>query len=376
MAKKKDTAEVEEKAEAPATAEETVEAEVAVEETVDVSGYTVEEVQAQLKPLSQNAFVRFWQKILRWWLGVWYGFSDKHPKLAPWIYKIFFFIVFSYGVTIWQFIVMAFLPYAFSGMGTDAVGWPNIPLVGKQMFVIFGDNNGWGPFIAFEIAVFTAQCINFPLQRNITYRSHGNPWYQAMWYFIGWVLVSLFTNTIWGVCNAYLTHWGCPEIVNALLKTILTGGVSMVIFFFIFMVIFPDNNKMAKKARAKYEKLVAANASAEKIAKAEAKMNLWETKAKKSNAESEYFKAKSQLNAAVMKYNTYVKASEKAAAEAQKAEEAAQAQNTEKATAKAAEAKQKAEVFPAKIEKAFETAVLAIKTRDEKKVVFEEAQAL
>lgn len=376
MAKKKDIAEVEETAEAPATAEETAEAEVAVEETVDVSGYTVEEVQAQLKPLSQNAFVRFWQKILRWWLGVWYGFSDKHPKLAPWIYKIFFFIVFSEGVTIWQFIVMAFLPYAFSGMGTDAVGWPNIHLVGNQNFIIFGDNNGWGPFIAFEIAVFTAQCINFPLQRNITYRSHGNPWWQAMWYFIGWVLVSLFTNTIWGVCNAYLNHWGCPEIVNALLKTILTGGVSLVIFFFIFMVIFPDNNKMAKKARAKYEKLVAANASAEKIAKAEAKMNLWETKAKKSNAESEYFKAKSQLNAAVMKYNTYVKASEKAVAEAQKAEEAAQAQSSEKAIAKAAEAKQKAEVFPAKIEKAFEAAVLAIKERDEKQAVFEEAQAL
>ena len=28
---------------------------------------------------------------------------------------------------------------------------------------------GLGNFIAFEIAVFTAQCINFPLQRNITF---------------------------------------------------------------------------------------------------------------------------------------------------------------------------------------------------------------
>ncbi len=361
----KDTAEAVEAAEAIAPEAETADVE-----------YTVEEVQAQLKPLSQNAFVRFWQKILRWWLGVWYGFSDKHPKLAPWIYKIFFFIVFSYGVTIWQFIVMAFLPAAFNGMGTDPVGWPNTPLVGDQKFVIFGDAQGWGPFIAFEIAVFTAQCINFPLQRNITYRSHGNPWYQAMWYFIGWVLVSLFTNTIWGLCNAYLIHWGSPDIVNTLLKTILTGGVSMVIFFFIFMVIFPDNNKMAKKARARYEKLVAANADSEKIAKAESKMKLWETKALKSNTESEYFKAKSQLNAAVMKYNTLVKASEKANWKAENAEESAKTQNSEKAVAKAEELKQKAAVYPEKIEKAFHAAVEAIKARDEKKIAFEEAQGV
>ena len=39
----------------------------------------------------------------------------------------------------------------------------------------------------------------------------------------------------------------------------------MVIFFFIFLVIFPDNDKMAKSARKEYDKLVAANAPAEKV---------------------------------------------------------------------------------------------------------------
>ncbi|MDE7405380.1 MAG: hypothetical protein K2M89_00705 [Clostridiales bacterium] len=269
-----------------------------------IKEYTVEDLKNQIKPLSQNAFLRFFQRILRWWLGIWYGFCDKKPKFSALVYKVFFFVVFSMGVTIWQFIVMTFLPYAFESLNTGAVGWPMVPIAaaGGKNFIIFGDEQGWGYFIAFEIAVFTAQCINFPLQRNITYRSHGNPWYQAMWYFIGWVLVSIATNAIWGVCNAFLLHWGSPDVVNGLLKTVLTGGVSMVIFFFVFLVIFPDNNKMAKSARARYERLVAANAPAEKVAAAERKMRDWERKAALSNAEKEYAQAKSQASNKSVRY--------------------------------------------------------------------------
>ncbi len=326
--------------------------------------YTVEDIQKEIKPLSGNAFVRFWQKIWRWWLGVWYGFADKHPKGSSLIYKIFFLVVFSEGVTIWQFIVMTFLPYAFTGVFPKvAVGWPNVPMGSftnnGAMYAIFGDTNGWGYFLAFEIAVFTAQCINFPLQRNITYRSHGNPYMQAMWYFIGWVLVSVFTNAVWGVCNVFFTHWGWYlkgaeglATIAGLIKTVITGGVSIAIFFFIFLVIFPDNNKMAKSSKAAYDKLVANNAPTDKLVKAENKMKLWEDKAAKSNAESEYFKAKSQVNAAVMKYNALVKAS-----------------NNEKLTAE-----QKAE-YPAKIDAAFETAVNAINAKYEKEAAFNAVSA-
>ena len=349
-----------------AEAVETAEAPVSAEMGVDTSKYTVEDLQKQVKPLSNNGFIRFWQKIWRWWLGVWYGFADKHPKGSSLLYKIFFLVVFSEGVTIWQFIVMTFLPYAFpaSVFPRELVGWPNVALGSftnnGAAYVIFGDTSGWGWFIAFEIAVFTAQCINFPLQRNITYRSHGNPYLQALWYFIGWVLVSIFTNAVWGICNVFFTHWGWNlpgneglATIAGLVKTVLTGGVSIFIFFFIFLIIFPDNNKMAKSTKAKYDKLVAAKASTEKIVKAENAMKLWEDKATKSNAESEYFKAKSQVNAAVMKYNALVKASEKP-----------NLKEEEKAA------------YPEKIAKAFETAVVAIETRDEKEAAFEASKAI
>lgn len=120
----------------------------------------------------------------------------------------------------------------------------------------------------------------------------------------------------------------------------------MVIFFFIFLIIFPDNNKMAKKARENYEKAKAQNASPEAIAKAEAKCKLWEDKAARSNAEGEYSKAKSQVNAKAMRYFAMVKAQEQAATEEEKNE------------------------YAAKVEKSFAEAVEAIKTKEEKEAAY------
>ena len=347
-----------------------------------MSKYTEKDLQLQLKPYSKNGFVAFFQKIWRGWLSAWYGFADKHPKLSNLIYMVFFFIVFSEGVTIWQYIVMTFLPYAFASLNNGAWGWPNIPvsIAGDQPYMIFGDVQGLGYFIAFELAVFTAQCINFPLQRNITYRSHGNPWYQAMWYFIGWVLVSVFVNAIWGICNVFFVHWGWPDAVTGLIKTVITGGVSMVIFFFIFLVIFPDNNKVAKKAKAKYEKLVAAKAPAAKIAKAEKAYRAAQDKADRSNSEKEYRQALTQANSKALKYFATVKKAGMAEEEtkaAQKAlESAKQAKLPEKKlaqkVAQLAEAQKNEEALKERISHNFEAACNAIDTKEEKTRVYKE----
>lgn len=336
--------------------------------TEEVKNYTEDDIKGQLKPLSENAFVRFWQKIWRWWLGVWYGFVDKHPKLSGWIYKIFFFIVFSEGVTIFQILVLIFLPYLF---GLELAGtefmWPKIYLftnkAGEAQYwsflgnnIVYGENGeaiiggGLGYFLAFKIATFLAQCINFPLQRNITYRSHGNPWYQAMWYFIGWVLINLFCDAVNNLWMPFAADY-LPPAVNAILAMVAQGGIAMVIFFFIFLVIFPDDNKKAKSAKEKYEKLKAANAPEEQLAKAEANMKLWEEKALKSNAEKDYFKAKSQVNSKVMSYFAVAKAADKAETEEQKVE------------------------YKEKVEKHFNDAVEAIKIKDEKEAAFNAAMA-
>ena len=38
------------------------------------------------------------------WMKIWGGFEEKHPKLAKWLYQIFYFFIFSMGVTILQYL--------------------------------------------------------------------------------------------------------------------------------------------------------------------------------------------------------------------------------------------------------------------------------
>ena len=41
---------------------------------------------------------------------IWSNFKEKHPELAKWLYQIFYFIVFSEGVTIFQYLIFTFMP--------------------------------------------------------------------------------------------------------------------------------------------------------------------------------------------------------------------------------------------------------------------------
>lgn len=272
-----------------------------------------------VKPLSDNAFLAFFQKIWRWWLGVWYGFEEKHPKLAKILYQVFFFVVFSEGVTIVQILILIFLPYLL-GLELAATEFmiPKLPItiagftynwsfLGNEIAkdaageVIIG--GGLGYFIAFKIATFIAQVINFPLQRNITYKSKGNPVYQAMWYFIGWVLINL-------ACDAINNLWippaqqFLPPAITSILAMIAQGGIAMVIFFFIFLVIFPDQEKAAASARKKVEDLKAKGASEEEIKAAELKATILTEKANEDTARRNEIAAGSLANAKAVAWDS------------------------------------------------------------------------
>lgn len=351
-------------------------------EVVSSSPYSEEE-KLTPKALSENSFVAFFQRIWRWYQGVWYVFADKHPKLSNAIYLVFFFFAFSMGVTIWQYIVMTFMPYIMAGLSSTEFVWPAVHFrIGDTdlVYAIFNEpirylsdgsidpQGGLGNFIAFEIAVFTAQCINFPLQRNITYRSHGNPVVQAIWYFIGWIGVSIFTNAVWGICAPLLLDlWAIPQFIANLVKTFITGGVSMIIFFFIFLIIFPNNKKMlettSKKLESAKEKIEVVKASGDTVAlaKAEAaynktlrKYNTAFNNDKRFNAEKDIASLSSLAAARINGYLGMEKKLEKA-----KANLAAAATEDKKA-------KYQAEVddFTARAAAAKETALTAVDKRD------------
>lgn len=194
-------------------------------------------------------------RIRKMCLNKWHVFEQMHPRLSKWIYQISCFFVFSVSVTILQYLVFTFMPGI---LGPKLAGeefmWPKIPVEicdVKFTWSLLGYNvlynssgtvmigGGLGYFISYETGSFLAQCINFPLQRNITFKSKGNLVFQAIWYLIAWVVISL-------VCNGFNNLWMpvaavyvSPKVYN-ILVSVITGGVSMVIFFFVFKIIFPE----------------------------------------------------------------------------------------------------------------------------------------
>ena len=241
-----------------------------------------EKIELKVKPLSKNRFIAFFEKMHRSFLLRFYLFSEKHQKAAKVIYQIVMFFTFSILVTLFQYIVMTFLPYL---LGSRLAGvkfiWPEVTislpnfkpfnwsLLGYDVIYDSKSNlpligGGLGYFISYELATFFAQVINFPLQRNYTYKSHGNPYYQAMWYFIAWVIISI-------ICNGITSFWIgfavqiLPDTIYQILTTMVTGFISMIVFFFIFKIIFPDYEKESENAKKKLEKMVKSNASESKI---------------------------------------------------------------------------------------------------------------
>lgn len=189
-----------------------------------------------------------------WWQETWGSFSEQRPTAAKWLYQLFNFWVFSMGVTVFQYLMFTFLPYLF---GKELAGvefmWPQVPmklfgveftwsLLGYEVSYEAGEviiGGGLGYFLSYEIGSFLAQCINFPLQRNITFKSHGNVAYQAMWYVVAWMAISLVCNGVNNLWMPIAKQFLSLPVYNVLV-TVVTGGVSMVIYFFVYKIIFPE----------------------------------------------------------------------------------------------------------------------------------------
>ena len=109
---------------------------------------------------------------------------------------------------------------------------------------------GLGYFISMLTGSFLAQCINFPLQRNITFKSHGNAAYQILWYFIAWAIITPVVNSINCIWVAVAKEL-VPSWLYNIGSTVLMGTISMVVFFFVFKIIFPEGDGKKKDGQKK-----------------------------------------------------------------------------------------------------------------------------
>ena len=142
-----------------------------------------------------------------------------------WIREGGLFVIVCNLITVFKYILLQFLPAAFANMPKVDFGWPEIEVT--MLGVTFkwnilgydAEHGGLPYFCAYMIAMILGEVINFPIQRNVVFRSKGNLTWQIVWYAVAFCVIIYNIGT-----------------------TVLNGGVSMVIFFFVNKVIFPTSN--------------------------------------------------------------------------------------------------------------------------------------
>ena len=92
------------------------------------------------------------------------------------------------------------------------------------------------------IAMSVGECVNIPIQRNFVFRSKGNIWYQAMWCLIAFCIITGIVNSVNCVWVAVAGLF-VPDFIYNIGTAVLNGGISMVIFFFVNKIIFPEGKK-------------------------------------------------------------------------------------------------------------------------------------
>lgn len=181
---------------------------------------------------------------------LWQSFADKNPKAAQWVREGGLFLIVSNGITIIrglfiELLMVILLPL----LGKDSFGFPGITIdiFGVEFdWYILGyeqDAGGISYFFATIIGMVLFEIINFFIQRGWVFRSKGNILRQFVLYFLAFCIVIPLVNSINCFWVAFITN----SIIRGLGTTVITGGVAMVVFFFVNKIIFND----AKKEEAK-----------------------------------------------------------------------------------------------------------------------------
>lgn len=122
------------------------------------------------------------------------------------------FVIVSNLITVLKYVMLLFLPLAFAGLPNIDFGFPGIDIT------LFGETFKWN-IIGYDAA-------------------HGGlPYFCA--YMIAFCIVTCIVNSInciWvAVAGMFVPGW-----LYNIGTTVLNGGVSMVVFFFVNKIIFPE----------------------------------------------------------------------------------------------------------------------------------------
>jgi putative flippase GtrA len=188
------------------------------------------------------------------WNKTWGAFAEKHPNGAKWVREGGLFVIVSNLITVFKMLLLIFLPGAFAFLGDKAFGFPGIEIT------MFGHTFPWyiigyGPeeggaayFVAYMIAMFVFEVINFFIQKYVVFRNYEKPAKQGAVYFIAFCIITCIVNSINCIWKGGITY-AIPANLAWLKEigtTVLNGGVSMVVFFFVNKWIFPETKREVK----------------------------------------------------------------------------------------------------------------------------------
>ncbi len=197
-------------------------------------------------------------KFVKFFKDSWRKFKKKHPSFSQFL--IFFF--FSVGVTILQLVSMPLLKALFATTNLININFQILALgknFDESIYYMFdfeagslagGGGGGLAFFLAVQITILIAQVINFFAQRNITFKSDGNPWKAAFWYFIAYVTITFIASALRGLYTVRIYNllmntfgWGATgETIADFITMLIYSGISFLVFFPIFKLIFPKKN--------------------------------------------------------------------------------------------------------------------------------------
>lgn len=192
----------------------------------------------------------------RWWQG----FVQERPLIAEMVK----FSGLSFLVAALQYLLLTFLPVLLF----TTTSWGDVPAQFLHVtwgpidtyvfdYPVTGDAlGGLSYFVAFVLMLVISQGVNFPLQRNIVFRSKGNVWFQLAWYAVALVLITIACSFLMSLYVPWLQGLVDPALYNVLV-TVVNGGVQLVIYFPVFKIIFPADRQPAASVLSEDE-LVAA----------------------------------------------------------------------------------------------------------------------
>ena len=135
-------------------------------------------------------------------MNFWNNFAARHPAAAKWVREGGLFVIVSNLITVFKYLLLQFLPKAFSSLPVVDFGWPgmDVTLFGETFkWNILGYDAAHGGlpyFCAYMVAMILGECINFPIQRNLVFRSKGNLAKQIGWYLLAFCVITCIVNSI------------------------------------------------------------------------------------------------------------------------------------------------------------------------------------